>query len=125
MSTETTVSDAVHDEHVEHGHDAHDEHPTEQQYWVVFAVLAVVTAAEVAWSFLGLSGPALVVPLILMMLFKFVVVAGVFMHLYFDFKMVTGNGKYFTYAFASAMLLAVAVYFIVFATFEWNIAYFG
>lgn len=122
MSAEATVSETVessivHDDH----HDEH--HPTEKQYWVIFAVLAVLTAVEVAWSFLGLSGLALVVPLVVMMLVKFALVAGVFMHLYFDYKAL--NGKYFTWAFGGALLLAVAVYFIVFASFEWKIAYFG
>ena len=123
MSAEATISETAEPvvTHDDHGHDEH--HPTEKQYWIIFAVLAVLTAVEVAWSFMGLSGPALVVPLIIMMLVKFALVAGIFMHLYFDYK--TANGKYFTWAFAGALLLAVAVYFIVFASFEWNIAYFG
>ena len=113
--SETTVAPDIDEEHAED----HGDHPTEKQYWIVFAVLAVLTAVEVAWSFMGLSGVALVLPLIIMMVVKFFLVAGVFMHLYFDFKML--NGKYFTWAFAGAMLLAMAVYFIVFATFEFQI----
>lgn len=125
MSAEATVTETAeavvsHDDG--HGHDEHH-HPTEKQYWIIFAVLAVLTAVEVAWSFMGLSGIALVAPLIIMMLVKFALVAGIFMHLYFDYKM--ANGKYFTWAFAGALLLAVVVYFIVFASFEWKIAYFG
>ncbi len=103
------------DAHNDHGHDDHA-HPTEKSYWIVFLILAVVTALEVAWSYLGLEGPALVIPLIVMMVFKFLVVAGVFMHLYFDLKML--NGNVFTMAFASAMVLALIVYFVVFASFD-------
>ncbi len=104
---------ATHDDH----HDG--AHPTETQYWVVFVALAVLTAIEVAWSYLGLSGMALVLPLVAMMLVKFLLVAGAFMHLYFDLKVI--NGRLFTWAFAGALVLAIAVYFIVFATFEFSL----
>ncbi|MEM9563664.1 MAG: cytochrome C oxidase subunit IV family protein [Actinomycetota bacterium] len=100
--------------------DHHDEHhPTETQYWVIFAILAVLTAVEVAWSYIGLSGLALVLPLIAMMVAKFFLVAGAFMHLYFDLKII--NGRLFTWAFAGAMVLAMAVYFVVFAAFDFSI----
>ncbi len=111
MATETASASAV-DDHAE-------DHPTETQYWIVFAALAVITALEVAWSYLGLSGPALVVPLIVMMLVKFVMVAGVFMHLYFDLDI--RNGSYFTWAFAAGVAIALAVFMAVFATFEFQI----
>ncbi|MFT7601326.1 MAG: FtsH-binding integral membrane protein [Acidimicrobiales bacterium] len=117
--TETAVADAESVQVAAHD----DHHPTEKQYWVVFAVLAAFTALEVAWSYMGLSGPALVLPLMTMMTIKFFLVAGIFMHLYFDFKAL--NGKYFTWAFAGAMILAIAVFFIVFAAFEFQISYFG
>ncbi len=107
-TADTTVDHA-------HGHDDHA-HPTEKQYWIVFAVLAVLTAVEVLWSYLGLSGPALVVPLIIMMVFKFLLVGGVFMHLYFDTKIL--HGRLFWWTFAAAIILALAVYFIVFASFD-------
>lgn len=108
-------------EHESHGGVAHDDHghPTEVQYWLVFLVLAVITALEVLWSYLGFSGAALVVPLILMMVVKFVIVAGVFMHLWFDMKMI--NGKIFTMAFVAGIVIALAVYISVVATFEFNI----
>jgi cytochrome c oxidase subunit 4 len=103
-----------------HGHDTHDDHhPTERSYWVVFVILAIVTAVEVAWSYMGLSGVSLVVPLIIMMVFKFVLVAGWFMHLKFDLKIL--NGRLFTWAFGGALLLAMAVYAVVFAAFEFQI----
>lgn len=101
--------------------DVHDHaHPTERQYWLVFVVLAVLTAIEVAWSYAGVSGPALVVPLVIMMVIKFALVAGIFMHLYFDLKIV--NGKLFTWAFGAALVLAGAVYFVVIAAFDFRIS---
>ena len=100
--------------------DAHDEHhPTETQYWLVFVVLAVLTGVEVAWSYIGVSGPALVLPLVAMMLVKFLLVAGAFMHLYFDLKIL--NGRLFAWAFGGAAVLAVAVYFVVVAAFQYNV----
>lgn len=110
---EDTHDDGAHDDH---GHDDHGAHPTEKQYWVVFVVLAILTAVEVAWSYLGLEGAALVVPLILMMVVKFLLVAGIFMHLYFDTKML--HGRLFWWTFAAATTLALLVYFIVFASFD-------
>ena len=101
-------------------HDDGHAHPTEKQYWVVFAVLALLTAIEVAWSYMGLTGPALVVPLVIMMLVKFLLVAGVFMHLYFDMSII--NGKLFAWTFSGALVLAAVLYFIVFSTFEWRIS---
>lgn len=97
----------------------HDHHPTETQYWIVFVALVVLTAVEVAWSFTGLDGPVLVLPLLAMMLVKFLLVAGAFMHLYFDLKIL--NGRTFMFAFGGALTLAVGVYAIVFAAFEFNI----
>jgi caa(3)-type oxidase subunit IV len=107
-------------EDVEHGqHDAAHAHPSEGQYWMVFVALVILTAIEVAWSFMGFEGPALVVPLLAMMTVKFFLVAGAFMHLYFDMKII--NGRLFTWAFASALVLAAAIYVIVFAAFEFQI----
>lgn len=109
---------ATHTDHADHG--AHDDHhPTELQYWVVFVALAVLTAVEVAWSYLGLSGPALVLPLIAMMVVKFLLVGGAFMHLWFDLKII--NGRLFTWAFGGALVLALGVYFIVFAAFQFGV----
>ena len=100
-------------------HDAHDDHahhPTERQYWIVFVILAVLTAIEIAWSYMGLEGAALVLPLLAMMTVKFLLVAGAFMHLYFDMKIL--NGKLFTWAFGFSLLVAVLVYLVVFAAFD-------
>jgi hypothetical protein len=43
-------------------------------------------------------------------------VAGAFMHLYFDLKII--NGRLFSWAFGFSLLLAVLVYFVVFAAFD-------
>ena len=69
-----------------------------------------------AWSYFGLEGALLVVPLLSMMVVKFLLVAGAFMHLYFDMKIL--NGRVFTMAFGGALLLAVAVYAVLFASFD-------
>lgn len=110
-----TVTETTHDQ----SHDDDHAHPTETQYWVVFVALAVLTAIEVAWSYSGLEGPQLVVPLVIMMAVKFSLVAGAFMHLYFDRKIV--NGRLFVWAFFGALLLAMGVYAVVFAAFRWQL----
>jgi hypothetical protein len=85
----------------------------------VFVLLASLTAIEVAWSFLGVEGLTLIVPLLTMMLVKFLLVAGAFMHLYFDLKLL--NGRLFSWAFGGALLLAIGVYLAVFAAFQFQI----
>ena len=117
--SETAMSETTVSHSADHGHDDHYHHPTERQYWMIFVILAVLTAVEVAWSYLGLSGPTLVLPLLAMMVVKFFLVAGAFMHLYFDLKIL--NGRLFTWAFGGAILLAMAVYAIVLAAFEFQI----
>lgn len=118
--SETAVATDTPEPIVESDHHADDHgHPSEGQYWIVFFVLAAITAVEVLWSYLDVSGPALVLPLIAMMLVKFVIVAGVFMHLYFDMKML--NGRVFSMMFGAGIVLACVLYFIVFGTFEFEI----
>lgn len=114
MSDTTLDAEIAHDDHADHG-----DHPTEKQYWVIFAVLAVLTAVEVLWSYLGLSGPALVLPLIAMMVVKFFLVAGIFMHLKFDLSI--RNGSVFSYVFAFGLVLAILVYAVLLVTIVWPI----
>jgi cytochrome c oxidase subunit IV len=109
----TSASEPAH-----HVHDAHA-HPTEKQYWLVFITLVILTALEVGWSYMGFEGIALIAPLLVMMTIKFFLVAGAFMHLYFDLKIL--NGRMFTMAFGGALTLALAVYFAVFAAFRFHI----
>ena len=121
MADSTVITEAAHGAHGDVSHDdgshaEHAHHPTERQYWIAFVALAVLTAIEVAWSYAGFEGAALVVPLLSMMAVKFLLVAGAFMHLYFDLKII--NGRVFSWAFGFALLLAVIVYFVVFAAFD-------
>lgn len=85
-------------------------------FWKVFVVLLLLTAAEVAWVEADtFSGVVLVAPLLIMMAVKFWLVAAFFMHLRFDLAIL--NGRLFTWAFASSLVLAVGVYIAVLATF--------
>ena len=101
-------------------HEQHEAHVAEHDhgdgiFWKVFVVLLLLTAAEVAWVEVDtFSGPALVVPLLAMMVVKFWLVAAFFMHLRFDLALL--NGRLFTWAFASSLMLAVVVYIAVIAT---------
>ncbi len=113
------MSDSTIDPTIVQHDDFHEEHVAEKSYWIVFVVLAVLTAIEIAWSYIGLEGIALVVPLIVMMIIKFFIVAGVFMHLYFDLKFV--NGKYFSIMFGFGLVLAIAVFLAVMASFDFRI----
>lgn len=96
-----------------------DSHVSEGQYWAVFVILAIITAVEVAWSYAGFEGVVLVLPLVAMMIVKFLFVAGVFMHLYFDMKIL--HGRWFSLAFGAGLSLAVLVFLIVIATFQFQI----
>lgn len=113
------MTDLAAETHGDLSHDDHSHHPTERQYWTVFLILVVLTALEVAWSFTGLDGPELVFPLLIMMVVKFLLVAGAFMHLYFDLKIL--NGRVFTMTFGGALLLALAVYAMLFGAFDFQI----
>ncbi len=67
----------------------HRPHPKPKDYWIIALILAVITAVEVALSymdFLGLAGPTL---LVIMAAAKFAIVALWFMHLRFDRKLYT------------------------------------
>lgn len=119
MADTATHTDAHGVDDASGAHEDHGVHPTEKQYWVVFAALAVLTAVEVAWSYSGFEGVSLVVPLLVMMVVKFLLVGGAFMHLYFDLKII--NGRLFTWAFGGAIALALAVYAAVFAAFQFNV----
>lgn len=89
---------------------AHDDHPSENKYWVIAAILAVVTAIEVALSYIDLGNA--VAPLLLLgMVVKFFIVASYFMHLKFDSK-VTRR------LFISGLSLAVFCYLGMFSMFR-------
>lgn len=89
---------------VEHHDAAHGEHTEHSDlYYAGIAVfLAVVTGAEVVWSYYNV--PALFIPVLFaMMIIKFVVVVLFFMHLRFD-------SKIFGFLFWSGLVLALGVY---------------
>ena len=115
MSTEApNVSERA--AHVDESlHPGDHAHPQDRKYVVVALILGVITAAEVAtYYFEEELGNLLVPSLIVMMVVKFAMVAAWFMHLRFDSRL-------FTRVFVAGILLAVGVYVIALATFE----YFG
>ena len=104
----TTTSDAP-DTHL-----AEDEqhHPSERIYWIVAAVLAVVTAIEVALSYVELGdGTSNAALLLLGMIIKFLLVGGFFMHLKFD-KPILRN------LFIGGLFLALGCYIAEMSTFR-------
>lgn len=113
--TDTTVTpEAVGGEHADDGH----AHPTDALFVRTAIVLAVITAVEVAWSYLpwwddaeGLTSFIEISGLLIMMMMKFVIVANVFMHLKFD-KPLLSRTFYFGFG------LAVLVYMAAITTFE-------
>lgn len=109
MSTDTATA-LAHDE--EHGH----AHPTDKLFVQIAIILAVITAVEVAWSYIPwgdsfAAHAAEVGGLLIMMTAKFIIVANYFMHLKFDKKLLSG-------LFYGGLVLAVAVYLAALATFE-------
>ena len=110
MSSATEVHEHAAESHVH-------EHPSDLMYVKVAAFLAVLTALEVStyfWEDIFGSQPstlALVLVLFPMMIIKFGVVCGWFMHLRFDIPM-------FRRIFTFGLILAVIVYTIAMFTFE-------
>ena len=103
----------IHDHHAEPGHDgehgAHDA-VSDNKYIVIAAILALITAGEVAASYIDLG--AVFIPLLLfMMAVKFFIVVSFFMHLRFD-------NRIFTWFFYTGLFLALVVYIGALATFR-------
>jgi cytochrome c oxidase subunit 4 len=71
---------------MEHVADPHmHEHPSPRKYVNIAIILAILTAIEVAVSYIsGLSETALIVTLLLLAVIKFIMVGLYFMHLKFD-----------------------------------------
>jgi cytochrome c oxidase subunit 4 len=104
MSTETHPT-AVHVEA-----DAHEHGATDKQYILIALILAAITAAEVAASYMDLG--AIFIPLLLiMMVAKFFIVVSYFMHLKFDHKL-------FSWVFYAGLFLAMGVYIGALSTFH-------
>jgi cytochrome c oxidase subunit 4 len=99
-------------EHADHEADAHDGHhtPSDRHFINVALFLAALTAAETAtyWVDLGsFATPALII----MMSIKFWIIIRVFMHLKYDSAL-------FSVMFYIGLGLALFVYFVYLATFE-------
>jgi cytochrome c oxidase subunit 4 len=87
-------------------------HPCDRSYVGIALILALITAAEVGTFYLEDElGSVLVPVLLVMMVVKFAMVAGWFMHLKFDSNL-------FTRMFVSGIVLAVTVYLAMLAAFE-------
>ena len=100
MSAHQT-SDVMHsDNPVAEGH-----HPSESQYIVIAAILAVLTAIEVALSYLKVGGSQGITngALLVLAAIKFTMVAMFFMHLRFDKPVVRR-------LFVGGLVLAICVY---------------
>jgi cytochrome c oxidase subunit IV len=73
--------------------DAHDDahaHPGPRQYYIIAAILTVVTIAEVAIFYIEALAPALVPLLVVLTAAKFVLVVQFYMHLKFDSRIFSG-----------------------------------
>jgi cytochrome c oxidase subunit 4 len=102
------------EEHVDHGpaDDAHDEHWTDFKYVQLFVFLVVVTAVEVALSYMVDDLGAVFLPLLLvLMAIKFFAVVLFFMHLKFD-------NRLFGLMFYMGLGLAIGVYLVALFTFR-------
>jgi cytochrome c oxidase subunit 4 len=98
---------AAHEETVMGGGHAH---PSDRSYVGIALILAVITGGEVGVYYLDL-GNWLVAILVVMMIVKFSIVAGWFMHLRFDSNL-------FTRLFVAGIVLAVGVYAAALSTFR-------
>lgn len=110
MNTDTTPA-ADHDHVAEHGA-SHDDHWNDLKYVKLFVFLVVVTAVEVALSYMVDDLGALFLPLLLvLMAVKFFAVVLFFMHLKFD-------NRLFGLMFYMGLGLAIGVYVVALFTFR-------
>lgn len=90
-------------------HSEHPPHPSIGQYWKIAALLAGLTAIEVALFYIDATldlGGINTTLLILLALLKFVIVVGWFMHLRFEQRMLNRF-------FAAGFVLALGLYTVV------------
>ncbi len=102
----TDIDNPIRPETVTYGEshpDQHGTHPTDVFYVRIAIILAVLTAVEVGLSYIGISGVALILPLLFVMAVKFAMVGMYFMHLKFDNRLLNR-------VFYSGLFLAVSVY---------------
>jgi cytochrome c oxidase subunit IV len=107
MSTSTGTGSEYVGESPHADHEAHQQtHPSDRSYIMVAVILAAITALEVSTYFLeDPSTTLLVLTLFPMMIAKFAIVCGWFMHLRFD-------NPIFRRVFVFGLILAVVVYCI-------------
>jgi len=89
----------------------HHAHPTPAQYWKIAALLAVLTAVEVAMFYIDKEyelGALNAVILVLLAFLKFVIVVGWYMHLRYEKATLS---RFFTAGF----VLALGLYLVVLA----------
>jgi cytochrome c oxidase subunit 4 len=89
--------------HEETVHGTGHAHPTDRNYVGIALILAVITAAEVAMSYIDVSNAIFIPVLLVMMVAKFFIVVAWFMHLRFDSRL-------FRRLFVAGLVLAVLVY---------------
>jgi cytochrome c oxidase subunit IV len=105
MSTSTGTGSEYVGEAPHVAHEAHQHtHPSDRSYIIVAVILAVITAVEVSTYFIeDASTTLLVATLFPMMIAKFAIVCGWFMHLRYD-------NPIFRRVFVFGLVLAIAVY---------------
>lgn len=108
MSTDTATEHGT--SHDDAAHDEHEGHWTDLQFVYLAIALAVITALEVALSYIDV-GPIFIPALIVLMLIKFFSVVLFFMHLHFD-------NRWFAILFYMGLVLAVGVYVVTMFTFQ-------
>ncbi len=105
--SETAVAESTHT--TRSGHDE----PSDRAYVGIAILLAVITFAEIGTYYAEEQLGSFLVPVLLVgMAFKFFVVVGWFMHLRFDSNL-------FTRLFVAGLVLAVVIYLVMLATFEY------
>lgn len=83
-------------------HQVEEHHPGWQEYVRIGAILAVITAVEVAIVYIEALDSVLLPILLTLSVVKFVLVVGYFMHLKFDHKL-------FAWLFAGGLTIAIGV----------------
>ena len=106
----TATTDTAHGhehegEHAEVAHAGdHAGHPSTRQYWIIFLILFVITAVEVALYYVSFSAVNLNNAVLgVLAIGKFAIVVGYFMHLRFDNRLLRR-------LFVTGLILAVLVY---------------
>ena len=94
------------------GHEGLLSHPSDLKYIKVAIILGILTALEVATYFWeSAEASTLAIVLVPLMVVKFAIVAGYFMHLKFDSPL-------FTRMFGAGLAFAVVVYAVMLTTFK-------